>query len=50
MTARDKRPSPAIGAMVAEAIERVGAEGTVTVEEAEGTETMLEVAQGLRFD
>ena len=36
--------------MVADAIERVGAEGAVTVEEAKGTETMLEVVEGLQFD
>lgn len=40
----------AIGAMVADAIERVGAEGAVTVEEAKGTETVLEVVEGLQFD
>lgn len=41
---------PAIGNMVADAIERVGAEGAVTVEEAKGTETALEVVEGLQFD
>jgi chaperonin GroEL len=41
---------PAIGGMVADAIERVGAEGAVTVEEAKGTETILEVVEGLQFD
>lgn len=41
---------PAIGDMVADAIERVGAEGAVTVEEAKGTETVLEVVEGLQFD
>ena len=40
----------AIGSMVADAIERVGAEGAVTVEEAKGTETALEVVEGLQFD
>jgi chaperonin GroEL len=40
----------AIGTMVADAIERVGAEGAVTVEEAKGTETVLEVVEGLQFD
>jgi chaperonin GroEL len=39
-----------IGSMVADAIERVGAEGAVTVEEAKGTETVLEVVEGLQFD
>ncbi|MCC7178800.1 MAG: chaperonin GroEL [Acidobacteria bacterium] len=41
---------PTIGDMVADAIERVGAEGAVTVEEAKGTETVLEVVEGLQFD
>jgi chaperonin GroEL len=39
-----------VGEMVADAIERVGAEGVVTVEEAKGTETALEVVEGMRFD
>ena len=41
---------PAIGAMVAEALTRVGPEGAVTVEEAKGTETSLEVVEGMQFD
>jgi chaperonin GroEL len=41
---------PAIGEMVARAIEKVGAEGAVTVEEAKGTETTMEVVEGLQFD
>jgi chaperonin GroEL len=41
---------PAIGELVATAIERVGAEGAVTVEEAKGTETVLDVVDGLQFD
>jgi len=40
----------AIGEMVAEATERVGPEGAVSVEEAKGTETELEVVEGLQFD
>jgi chaperonin GroEL len=40
----------AIGELVAEAIEKVGAEGVVTVEEAKGTETTMEVVEGLQFD
>jgi chaperonin GroEL len=39
-----------IGAMVADALERVGKEGAVTVEEAKGTETELEIVEGLQFD
>ena len=41
---------PEIGALVAEATERVGAEGVVSLEEAKGTETELEVVEGLQFD
>ena len=39
-----------IGEMVAEAMEKVGAEGAVTVEEAKGTETVMEVVDGMQFD
>ena len=39
-----------IGELVASAIEKVGAEGAVTVEEAKGTETTMEVVEGLQFD
>ena len=41
---------PAIGRMVAQAIDKVGAEGAVTVEEAKGTETTMDVVEGLQFD
>jgi chaperonin GroEL len=41
---------PGIGQIVADAIERVGPEGAVTVEEAKGTETSLEVVEGMQFD
>jgi chaperonin GroEL len=40
----------AIGEMIADAVEQVGAEGAITVEEAKGTETALEVVEGLQFD
>lgn len=39
-----------IGQMVGDAVERVGAEGVITVEEAKGTETDLEVVEGMQFD
>ena len=39
-----------IGELVADAIERVGREGAITVEDARGTETTLEVVEGLQFD
>ena len=41
---------PTIGELVARAIEKVGAEGAVTVEEAKGTETTMEIVEGLQFD
>jgi chaperonin GroEL len=40
----------AIGEVVADAMERVGPEGAVSVEEAKGTETTLEVVEGMQFD
>jgi chaperonin GroEL len=40
----------AMGAMVAEAVEKVGSEGVITVEEAKATETTLEIVQGMQFD
>ena len=39
-----------IGELVGEAIEKVGSEGVITVEEAKATETALEVVQGMQFD
>jgi chaperonin GroEL len=39
-----------VGELVARAIEKVGAEGTVTVAEANGTETTMDVVEGLQFD
>jgi chaperonin GroEL len=41
---------PAIGELVADAFEKVGKEGVVSVEEAKGTETALEVVEGMQFD
>jgi chaperonin GroEL len=35
---------------VADAIERVGGDGVITVEEAKGTETTVEVVEGMQFD
>jgi chaperonin GroEL len=40
----------AIGELVAEAMEKVGDEGVITVEEAKTTETQLEVVEGMQFD
>ncbi len=39
-----------VGEMVADAVERVGPEGAITVEEAKGMETSLEVVEGMQFD
>ena len=39
-----------IGELVADAIEKVGQEGVISVEEAKGTETTLEVVEGMQFD
>jgi chaperonin GroEL len=41
---------PEIGRQVAEALEKVGAEGAITVEEAKGVETSIEVVEGMQFD
>jgi chaperonin GroEL len=41
---------PTIGELVADAFEKVGAEGVITVEEAKATETTLEVVEGMQFD
>jgi chaperonin GroEL len=41
---------PAMGELVADAFEKVGAEGVITVEEAKATETTLEVVEGMQFD
>jgi chaperonin GroEL len=41
---------PAIGELVAEAMEKVGGDGVITVEESKTTETTLEVVEGLQFD
>jgi chaperonin GroEL len=40
----------ALGELVADAVEKVGPEGVITVEEAKGTETAVEVVEGMQFD
>jgi len=42
--------SKAIGAMIADAFERVGHEGVITVEEGKTATTELEVVEGMQFD
>ena len=39
-----------IGKLIAEAMQKVGKEGVITVEEAKGTETTVEVVEGMQFD
>ena len=41
---------PAIGALIAEAMAKVKKEGVITVEEAKGTETYVDVVEGMQFD
>ena len=41
---------PVIGALIAEAMKKVKTEGVITVEEAKGTETHVEVVEGMQFD
>lgn len=39
-----------IGEIIAEAMDKVGKDGTITVEEAKGIETTLDVVEGMQFD
>jgi chaperonin GroEL len=39
-----------IGNLIADAMEKVGNDGVITIEEAKGTETTLEVVEGMQFD
>jgi chaperonin GroEL len=39
-----------IGKLIAEAMQKVGKEGVITVEEAKGTDTTVEVVEGMQFD
>jgi chaperonin GroEL len=41
---------PEIGELIADAMEKVGKDGVITVEEAKGMETTLEVVEGMQFD
>ena len=41
---------PAIGALIAEAMEKVGTEGVITIEESKTAETGLDVVEGMQFD
>ncbi len=39
-----------IGALIADAMDKVGKDGVITVEESKGTDTSLEVVEGMQFD
>ena len=39
-----------IGSLITEAFEKVGKEGVITVEEAKGTDTYVDVVEGMQFD
>jgi chaperonin GroEL len=41
---------PEIGALIADAMDKVGKDGVITVEESKGTDTALEVVEGMQFD
>jgi chaperonin GroEL len=41
---------PTIGKLIADAMDKVGKDGVITVEEAKGMETTLEVVEGMQFD
>ena len=41
---------PEIGNLIAEAMEKVGKDGVITVEEAKGLDTTLETVEGMQFD
>ena len=40
----------AVGKLISEAMEKVGKEGVITVEEAKGMETTLDIVEGMQFD
>ncbi len=41
---------PTIGKLIADAMDKVGKDGVITVEEAKGTDTNLDVVEGMQFD
>jgi len=41
---------PTIGNLIADAMDKVGKDGVITVEEAKGTETSMDVVEGMQFD
>ena len=41
---------PEIGKQIAEAMDKVGKDGVITIEESKGTQTTLEIVEGMQFD
>ncbi|MCH7770313.1 MAG: chaperonin GroEL [Bacteroidetes bacterium] len=41
---------PTIGELIADAMDKVGKDGVITVEDAKGTETTLDIVEGMQFD
>jgi len=41
---------PSIGTIIAEAMDKVGKDGVITVEEAKGLDTTMEIVEGMQFD
>src|SRR5437879_12564103 len=41
---------PEIGRIIAEAMDKVGKDGVITIEESKGIETAVEVVEGMQFD
>src|SRR5690606_11549263 len=41
---------PEIGQLIADAMEKVGKDGVITVEEAKGTTTTVDIVEGMEFD
>jgi chaperonin GroEL len=41
---------PEIGKMIAEAMDKVGKDGVITIEESKGTQTTVEIVEGMQFD
>lgn len=48
--ATNSAKNPLIGEMIAEAMDKVGKDGVITVEESKGTQTGLELVEGMQFD
>ncbi|MCT0956277.1 chaperonin GroEL [Weissella cibaria] len=42
--------NPEVGELIAEAMEKVGNDGVITIEESKGIETTLDVVEGMQFD